>query len=140
MKKLIVLAFAAMLLTACGGDSEVSGKAESKKTEDGSYVTAEVTKKGDKITKISINEYDTSKKKMKKELGSDYGMKAQSGIGKEWDEQIKYLETYLKDNGIDSVKIDEATGKATNDDVLSGCTIAVSKYVETAKEAADSAK
>ena len=140
MKKLLVLAFAAMTLTACGGDKEVKGTAESKKADDGSYVTAEVTKKGDKITKVSIDEYYPGEKKMKKELGADYGMKSKSGIGKEWDEQVKYLETYLKDNGLDSVKIDEATGKATNDDVLSGCTIAVSNLVDTAKAAADNAK
>lgn len=36
----------------------------------------------------------------KKELGSEYGMKAQSGIGKEWDEQVSALEDY-------------ATGKTT---------------------------
>lgn len=40
----------------------------------------------------------------KKELGDAYGMKDYSGIGKEWYEQIEYLENWLKGKKISDLK------------------------------------
>lgn len=40
----------------------------------------------------------------KKELGDAYGMKDYSGIGKEWYEQIEYLENWLKGKKINDLK------------------------------------
>lgn len=70
----------------------------------------------------------------KKEKGADYGMKSASGIGKEWNEQIEYLEQYMVDNGIDSVKLN-SDGYAENEDVKSGCTINLSQIMEAVNEA-----
>ena len=97
MKKLSVLAVA-LLLAACSSGSsepEKTGKAESAKSEKGDYVTVEITKQGDKVTKVSIDEtYSEKGDKTKKELKEDYGMKAatqgdSTKIGKEWYEQIE---------------------------------------------------
>ena len=146
MKKLSVLAVA-LLLAACSSGSsepEKTGKAESAKSDKGDYVTVEITKQGDEVTKVSIDETDTEKGKTKKELKEDYGMKAatqndSSKIGKEWYEQIESLEKYIVKNGVDAVELDEA-GYPKNDDVKSGCTINIKNIMDTVKAADANAK
>lgn len=62
-------------------------------------------------------------------------MKSASGIGKEWNEQIEFLENYIVEHGADSVKLD-ADGYAEDEDVRSGVTINLSKIMEAVDEAA----
>ena len=71
--------------------------------------------------------------KTKKELGDDYGMKAQSSLAKEWYEQIAELEKYLvgKKLGIEGMKLTD--GKA--DDLKTSVTITVTDYLEAVKKA-----
>ncbi len=54
----------------------------------------------------------------KKELGDAYGMKAYSGIGKEWYEQIEYLENWLKGKKISDLK--KADSRPDSSSAMSG--------------------
>lgn len=137
MKKLSVLAFA-FVLAACGSSEKAkTGKAESAKDDKGDFATVEITVKGDKVEKITMDE--TKGGKSKKELGADYNMKAKSAIGKEWDEQVKFLESYIVKNGVAAVKLDES-GYPSADDVKAGCTINIKNLMDTATKAVESAK
>lgn len=61
-------------------------------------------------------------------------MKEDSSIGKEWYEQVKYLEQFIIDNGVDAVKLDK-DGYAEDEDLKSGCTINLTDIMEAVKEA-----
>lgn len=140
MKKLVCLFAAAVLLAGCGGGDKAVELTGTATNEDGLVTTAKVTKEGDKITKVDINETYKDKEgndTTKKDLGDNYGMKemsAQTGIGKEWHEQVKFLEDYIVKNGVDKIELDE-DGKAANEDVLTGCTIKIKPYIEAVKAA-----
>ncbi|MBR5520658.1 MAG: hypothetical protein IKU54_01550 [Oscillospiraceae bacterium] len=127
MKRFIagVLASAmALSLTACGTDTTRSGKWDYKtglatytrtgnsyggaRTADDkvtSTIVAAVFDKNGKIVKVSIDEVEsrpgiTGEFVSKKEMGDNYGMKAVSGIGKEWYEQVNGLEKWLEGKDI----------------------------------------
>lgn len=143
MKKL-ALVLAAFALVACGSNGgssepEKTGKAESEANSKGQVATAEVTLQGDKITKITLDETYPDKDSTKKALGPDYNMKGASPIGKEWNEQVEFLEDYIVKNGLDSIKLDEE-GVPTNEDVLTGCTISVKDMLDAADPAVKAAK
>lgn len=70
--------------------------------------------------------------KTKKELGTDYNMKAASGIGKEWDEQALFLEEYfvgMTVEELEGIPVDEDS-YPTDEDVITGATIKIDKYQE----------
>lgn len=144
LKKLSVLAVA-FLLAACGSSNnapETKGTATSDKDDKGNTITVEITKQGDDVKSVSIDE--TYEGSTKKQLGEKYGMKAgtasdPSKLGQEWDEQIKNLEDYIAKNGIDKVELDEK-GYPKNEDVRTGCTINIKRIMDTVKAASDSAK
>lgn len=144
MKKIACLFAATVLLAGCGGSgaAEKSGEVSSQPNDKGQVTTVKVTTKDDKITKIEIN--DTYEKDgeatTKKELKDGYNMKQASSIGKEWWEQIAYLEDFITKNGLEKVGALNEEGKPTNADVLSGCTMAIDSYVKTAEEAVKAAK
>ncbi|MCI8517341.1 MAG: hypothetical protein HFG75_10845 [Hungatella sp.] len=78
----------------------------------------------------------------KKELGDKYGMKAASGIGKEWFEQVVALEEYVIGKTADEVAgiaVDEST-KPTDVDLLAGVTIKIGSYKDAIVEAAENAQ
>ena len=142
-KKLFAaLTGASLLFAGCSSTSSTaSSTADAGKTShtayvdhDGNEISATVTKKDGKITAVSIDEA-TEDGKTKKELGEEYSMKSASGIGKEWNEQIEFLENYIVEHGADSVKLD-ADGYAEDEDVRSGVTINLSKIMEAVDEAA----
>lgn len=143
MKKLACLFAAAVLLAGCGGGAAATktGKAESQPNDKNQVTTAEVTMEGDKITKVTINDtYEQDgKATTKKDLKDAYGMKAASSIGKEWWEQAEFLEKFIAEKGIDKVG-ELKDGKATNQDVLAGCTMAIGSYVDTVNAAVKAAK
>ena len=67
----------------------------------------------------------------KKELGEAYGMKAFSPIGKEWDEQVKAIESYAVGKTVEELKtkaIDES-GVVKDADLASGATIYVGSFI-----------
>lgn len=75
----------------------------------------------------------------KRELGDEYGMKAASGIGKEWYEQIDELETWMVGK-----TVDEVTGMAVTDsnnpdvpELSSSVTISVGDFQALVQEAWD---
>lgn len=73
----------------------------------------------------------------KKDKGDNYGMKAFSGIGKEWYEQVAALEDYVA--GMTSAEVAAialAEGKPTDADLTAGCTIAVSDLIAAIEKAA----
>lgn len=138
MKKLLILATALMLLAGCSSKPTTKvGKYESEPNDKGDVTVAEVKLEGDKITSvfIDVNTANGSKKELKEE----YGMKKASAIGKEWYEQAAALEQFIVENGVDAVTVGEDQ-KATNEDLLAGCTMAVKDYVDAVKAAIENAK
>ena len=83
-----------------------------------------------------------------KELGDGYGMKAASGIGKEWFEQAEALEDWCVGKTVEEVvtmpTYDKGDGRHTQvpDDVdlKTGCTIDIGSFLNALQEAADNAK
>ena len=77
----------------------------------------------------------------KVELGDAYGMKSQSGIDKEWDEQAKALEDYARGKTIDEIKglklNDE--GRFEGIDGLSGVTFRANDALATIQKAVENA-
>lgn len=84
----------------------------------------------------------------KKELGDGYGMKAASGIGKEWFEQAEALEDWCVGKTVEEVATmptyDKGDGHHTQvpDDVdlKTGCTIDMGSFLDALQKAADNAK
>ncbi len=84
----------------------------------------------------------------KQELGDGYGMKAASGIGKEWFEQAEALEDWCVGKTVEEVvtmpTYDKGDGRHTQvpDDVdlKTGCTIDMGSFLNALQEAADNAK
>ncbi len=67
----------------------------------------------------------------KTELGDAYGMKKASPIGKEWYEQIAVFMDYVKGKTADEIKgIANEEGKAKDADLIAGCTINITDYIE----------
>ena len=80
--------------------------------------------------------------KTKKQLGDEYGMKAISGIGKEWYEQTEALEKYVVGKTAEEVAgiaVNEDT-KPTDTDLASSVTISIGTFQEAVKKAAANAK
>lgn len=137
MKKLSVL-MVALLLAACSstGTSTTVKEGSASRGEEASKTTATVKLEGDKIVELSIDQYQDGKSK--KELKEEYNMKGASPIGKEWYEQIEFLEDYIKENGTD-IAIDEE-GKPTDAEVLTGCTVGIENILAAVDEAVANAK
>ena len=80
--------------------------------------------------------------KTKLELGSDYGMAKNSGIGKEWNEQAAFLADYVVGKTVKEVKAiainDE--GKATGEDLSASVTVSIGGYIDAIEKAAANAK
>lgn len=141
MKKTICLALCALMFAGCNSNSKADVK-EGKGTytnDKGEVTTAKVKMKNNDIEEVDIDETAQGKDKSKKELGNDYQMKQASKIGKEWYEQIDFLEKYIEKKGVDSIKLNKE-GKAENNDVISGCTIRIDGFVKAVKEAEKNAK
>lgn len=98
------------------------------------YVDVEVSQ--GLIKRIAIDEtYTTKDGKIttKKKLKDDYNMKGSSSIGKEWYEQIEFLEKQLV--GSDGNLVLDETGKPSDEDVLAGCTIYLTEIMNAVHEA-----
>lgn len=117
---------------------------------------------GDKVVSVQIDNGQTTVKfdatgaittelsgaqPTKKDKGADYGMKKQSGIGREWDEQIVELEKWMVGK-----TVSEITGMATKArdeshpsvpdvaDLSTKVTIDVGDYLAALQNAYDNAK
>ena len=136
MKKVICLTLCALMFAGCSSNSKADIK-EGKATytnDKGEVTTAKV-----KLKNGDLDETAQGKDKSKKALGNDYQMKQASKIGKEWYEQIDFLEKYIEKKGVDSIKLNKE-GKAENNDVTSGCTIRIDGFLKAVKEAEKNAK
>ena len=143
MKKLLMLALA-FVLCACGGATVKTGSTEYVFTDytSGSEqkVMVSVELEDDKITKVEIDETYTKngENTTKRTLGEGYEMKGASPIGKEWFEQIDFLQEKLV--GTDGTIALDETGKPTDAEVLTGCTINLTNIAAAVKEAVDKAE
>lgn len=139
MKKFIVLWLGlGIVLSGCTKSEQKEGTG-TYTNANGETTTAKVILKDDKISKVTIDETAKDKDKTKKELGDEYHMKAASGIGKEWDEQVKFFENYVAKHGLSKLELKD-DGKAANADVISGCTISVEGFVKAIEAAKENAK
>ena len=78
----------------------------------------------------------------KNELGDNYGMRAFSGIGKEWNEQAAYIADYAEGKTVEELKtkaIDEA-GMVKDADLASGATIYMGSFIWAIEDAVNNAK
>lgn len=79
--------------------------------------------------------------KTKQELGDEYGMKKNSDIEKEWNEQATFFANYVKGKTIAEVEgIALDNGVPSDNDIKVGVTMNVSGYIATIKKAAQNAK
>ena len=141
MKKLVFLCIAACCLFGCQNAEKKAkqhGEAQIVQ-ENGEKLTVEVELVNGKLRDVDIDETVEGKKQTKKELKEDYQMKQASSIGKEWYEQVAFFENYVEKKGIKDIKLNEE-GKATNDDVRSGCTIAIDGFIKGIEEAVKNAE
>lgn len=149
-KKLFCAALAAVMMAACSSSSDTttnesatdttaettSGAVTEKATvtgDDDSETTAEITKEDGKITSISIDTV-TSDGVDKKDTENYGDMSSMSSIEKSWADQVEFLENYIVENGVDSVKLD-SSGYAESEDVLAGCTINLTEIMKAVDEA-----
>ena len=78
----------------------------------------------------------------KMELGDDYAMRAASGIGAEWDEQVIALQNYCIGKTpaeIQGIALDDA-GKATDADLIAGITMPLGDFIAGVVAACNNAR
>ncbi len=118
------------LLSACSSPlKEGKGTFTSAK---GEQTNANIKMQNETIKEVELDE--TYQDTTKKTLGNDYHMKDASAIRKEWDEQVRFLEKYIEKNGMQNIQMDEE-GKAVNEDIRSGCTISIDKFIKAIEDA-----
>lgn len=103
---------------------------------DSAQTTIEFTKEGKLATPVD------SVFPSRQELGASYGMKAASGIGKEWNEQATALSNYVIGKTIDEVKgiAVTAEGAPADADLASSVTIGIAPYIEAIEKAVANAQ
>ena len=84
---------------------------------------------------------ETYDARTKQQKGADYGMVANSEIGKEWFEQANAFAAYVVGMTGDEVAAIEVTedGDAVSEDILAGTTVTVTDYIEAIVLAAQNA-
>ena len=108
-------------------------------TDKEEIVTVQVTIKNGRIFDVYFDETANGKEQTKKELKDHYHLKVASKIGREWNEQVQYLEDYIKKYGIEKIRLN-TDGKAENADVVSGCTIRIDGFLKALNEAIQNAE
>jgi hypothetical protein len=84
----------------------------------------------------------TAPQQDKQQLKEAYGMKAASGIGKEWYEEANFFANYVKGKTaaeVSGIAVD-AEGSATGEDVRAGATIGITDFQKVIASAAATAK
>lgn len=172
MKKVLALTLVAILLAGCGAATTVktglghtvsiaSSKDATAEAEGAAQVdtvmaavsvdkagkivsvtidTAQVKVNFDATGKITSNKDEKPETKVEK--GDTYGMKKNSGIGKEWYEQIADLEKWMVGKTVDQVKAMKLNdeGRPAEADLTSKVTIHVNDYIEAVSEAVANAR
>ena len=96
---------------------------------------ATVVYENGKIVKVLLD--GIRQGKSSKELREDYGIRDVSSIGKEWWEQVEFLEGWIEKNGIEKLKVN-AEGFATNADVITSATIHIDHFKKAVENAINS--
>ena len=138
-------------------NTKASGSDAAADAEGNTQVDANVavfTMKGDKITsciidaiqakagfdaKGAVAENAGGEVLTKAQLGENYGLKAYSGIGKEWNEQTKAFCEYVTGKTVEEVKgiaLTETTAPA-EEDLAAGVSIAVGDFIGLVEKAAN---
>lgn len=138
-KEAYIICLSALLLGGCTSKSEIKEGKATYTNDKGEVTTANVKLKDGRLNEVEIDETANGKDKTKKELGNAYEMKQASKIGKEWYQQIEFLENYIVRNGVEDIKVN-SEGKAESNDVTSGCTIRIDGFLKAVKEAEKNAK
>lgn len=138
-KEAYIVCLSVLLLGGCASKVEIKEGKATYTNDKGEVTTAKVKLKDGKLNEVEIDETANGKDKTKKELGNAYEMKQASRIGREWYEQIDFLENYIVKNGVEDIKLN-SEGKAENQDVTTGCTIRIDGFLKAVKEAEKNAK
>lgn len=138
-KDAYIIALCALILVGCGNKVEIKEGSATYTNDKGEVTSANVKLKDGKLSEVEIDETANGKEKTKKELGNAYEMKQASKIGKEWYQQIDFLENYIVKNGVDTIKLNKE-GKAENSDVTTGCTIRIDGFLKAVRDAEKNAK
>ena len=138
-KEAYIICLSALLLGGCTSKAEIKEGKATYTNDKGEVTTANVKLKDGRLNEVEIDETANGKDKTKKELGNAYEMKQASKIGKEWYQQIEFLENYIVRNGVEDIKVN-SEGKAESNDVTSGCTIRIDGFLKAVKEAEKNAK
>lgn len=153
MKKTLTAAAAALLLLAgCSsapqedvdkideavdeGDAAAETKLEGEAAygDTGQTAKATVIKQGDKIADVIIETIDQDGNAIT-QLEDMADPKAQdSAIGTEYQEQVDYLENYIKENGVESIKTD-GDGRVTDEEMLKNVDINVQPMLQAVQNA-----
>lgn len=83
-----------------------------------------------------------TKFKTKDELGTEYGLKKQSKLGKEWNEQAEAFAQYVIGKTVDEIKgiAVDGEGHATGSDLTASVTISIGDFVDAIEKAVANAK
>lgn len=133
-KDVYIIALCALMLGGCGKKAEIKEGSATYTNDKGEVTYAKVKLKDGRLSEVEIDETANGKDKTKKELGNAYEMKQASKIGKEWYQQIDFLENYIVKNGVDTIKLNKE-GKAENSDVTTGCTIRIDGFLKAVRDA-----
>lgn len=128
MKKIIIILMIGILAGCSNRTIEKKGTYTSLQ---GNEVKIQLEMKDHQIKDVDIDEIEDGISKKEKKY--DYGMKKASSIQKEWFEQVDFLEDYIEKNGIEGIDMNEQ-GKAINEDVKAGCTIAIDSFINAIRE------
>lgn len=127
-------------------ESSADATAEADGTAQSYATIAAITMKDDVITSCVIDAVQadvafdaegvitsdlTAEVLTKNELGENYGMKAYSGIGKEWNEQAAAFASYVAGKTVEEVSgiaVSEV-GKATDADLMATVTISIGDFI-----------
>lgn len=175
MKKILALTLVAVLLAGCGAATVKTGLGHTISIASSKDATADAEGQAQVDTVMAAVTFDSNgkilgvkidnaqvkvkfdangkitsdkaeKPQTKVELGDGYGMKKQSGIGREWFEQIAELEKWMIGKTVDQVmnlkvvKKDDSHPAVPDDaDLKSKVTISVQDYQAAVKEALENA-
>lgn len=127
--------YAEALANAEAGVTEMEGysvKTGFSYSEQWGSTVANIIMKDGEVVKVlfdTVRDGQSSKEKF-----DNYGIKKVSSIGKDWWEQVAFVENYIEQNGLDSLEVTDE-GYAANPDVLTGATIHVSYYADALADA-----
>lgn len=142
MKKYGLLFMVVLLLCGCTKkpSKTVEKEGVGRYTDaSGDVTTAKVEFANKRIRDVDLDEIAKGEVQSKKELKNGYGMKQASAIKKEWYQQVDFFEEYVEKHGIKGITL-TSDGKAKNQDVTSGCTIAVDGFIKAIQQAEKNAK